>query len=102
MPRFDGDFLFCWTAMMLSPFDRSRSATLPLRWMMRDVVAPVRSGAACRRRALAFRMARRERQRQQQLVLDQRQRIERCRGKQDFGIALRIEAHRLGVASGEQ
>jgi hypothetical protein len=26
MPRLDGDFLFCWTAMMISPNSKLRAA----------------------------------------------------------------------------
>ena len=47
-------------------------------------------------------MPRRERQRQHQLVLDQRQRLDRRSGQHHFGVAVAVERRELALVAGKQ
>ena len=84
MPRFDGDFLFCWTAMMLLLFSVLAAIRLSLRVVDPPAATRCPFGRASAGAAHSPSHARRERQRQQQFVLDQRRRIERRVGQHDL------------------
>ena len=118
MPRFDGDFLFCWTAMecLLSWMSAIRSAhasTLVASSPPAAFNAASAANAECRRggggppapcvrrRAIGL-AARDERQRQQQLVLGERQRVERRGGEDDLVLVLIVEPRELALVAGEQ